>query len=139
MTADARAQHTMIEYSLRNRLAITAWVAIFLACGFLAGETVATIRRVGLTGARPPLPAVHTALRVLIMVVALALVFVFRRTFERVALIAAAAAAASTALYGFGLRSAGLSAFRLLSHVAAYVLLMLVAGRRIIAAHHEQT
>jgi len=50
---------------------------------------------------------------------------------ERVTLLMGAAAAGSSALYGLGLRSAALSAFRLLSHLAAYALAMIVAGRMI--------
>lgn len=87
--------------------------------------------RVGLFGLRPPLSVFHTFLRILIAVVALALLYVFRCLLERIALLTAAAAASSTALYGIGLRSAGLSAFRFLSHLAAYALVMVVAGRKV--------
>jgi hypothetical protein len=47
---------------------------------------------------------------------------------ERIALLTAAVAASSTALYVIGLRSAELSAFRLLSHLAAYALVMFCCG-----------
>ena len=113
-----------------HRLSLLAGATVFVVAGFLAADTVATIRRVGLTGTRPPLPVLQTILRVLIAFAAPALWRVFHDSLERLALLIAAAAAASTALYGFGLRSAGLSAFRLLSHLAAYALIMLVAGRR---------
>ena len=54
--------------------------------------------RVGLFGLRPPLSVFHTFLRILIAVVALALLYVFRCLLERIALLTAAAAASSTAL-----------------------------------------
>ena len=114
----------------RNRLALLAWAAAFTVSGFLVIDTVATLQRIGLVGARPPLPVAQTALRIVIVVVALALSYVRRDILERITLLMAAAAAGSTALHGFGLRSAGLSAFRLLSHLAAYALVMCVAGRR---------
>jgi hypothetical protein len=112
----------------RNWLIALAWAIVLVVAGILEGETVATIERVGLVGARPPLPALQTGLRVAILIVVLILVRKFRRTLERVTLLVAAAAAGSTALYGIGLRSAWLSAFRLLSHLAAYALIMFLAG-----------
>jgi len=115
----------------KSRLIALGWLAVFLASAFLTGETVATMHRFGLTGERPPLPAVQTILRILIVVAALALVPVFRGVLERCTLLMGAAAAGSSALFGFGLRSAGLSAFRLLSHLAAFALAMLVAGWRV--------
>ena len=118
----------------RHRLAALAWAAVFLITGFLEGETLGTIDHVGLFGTRPPLPPAQTALRILIAAGALGLLFVFRSALERVTLLAAAAAASSTALYGLGYRAAGLSAFRLLSHVAAYGLIMVAASLRFAAA-----
>jgi hypothetical protein len=119
----------MTENIARSRLTALAGVSVFLLGGFLEADTVATMRRVGLFGARPPLSLTHTAIRILIVIVALALLYVFRRVLDRIALLIAAAAAGSSALYGFGLRSAALSAFRVLSHFAAYALVMFVAAR----------
>jgi hypothetical protein len=121
----------------RYRLTALAWAAVFSVSGFLSGETIATIVRDGLVGTRPPLSLFHAVLRILIVIVALMLIFVFHSILERIVLLAAAAAAGSSALYGFGLRSAGLSAFRLLSHLAAFALLMLLAGRSFAAARRQ--
>jgi hypothetical protein len=120
-----------------RQLTALSWVVVFLVSGFLEGDTVATMQRVGLFGTRPPLSVAHTVLRILIVIVALALLYVFHNVLERIALLIVAAAAGSTALHGFGLRSAGLSAFRLLSHLAAYALVMIVAGRMVAVARRE--
>ena len=120
----------MSDNKTRMRLIALAWAAVFLVSGFLGGDTVVTMTRVGLFGPRPPLSVFHTALRILIVVVALVLLYVFQDRLERIALLIAVAAASSTALYGIGLRSALLSAFRLVSHLAAYALIMSIAGRR---------
>ena len=122
-----------------NRLTLLAWVAVLAASGFLAVDTVATIQRTGLVGTRPPLAGLQTGLRIAIIVVALGLLYVCRNILERVTLLMGAAAAGSSALYGFGLRSPGLSAFRLLSHLAAYVLAMIVAGRMILVVRRQLT
>jgi hypothetical protein len=127
----------MSENNIRKLLTALAWVAVFLVSGFLGGGTVATMTRVGLFGLRPPLSVFHTVLRILIAVVALALLYVFKGLLERVALLTAAAAASSTALYGIGLRSPGLLAFRLISHLAAYALVMFVAGRSVAIAFRQ--
>lgn len=111
-----------------NRL---TWVAALGAAGFLAIDTVVTIARVGLVGARPPLSVLQTVLRIAIVAVALGLLGIRRNTLERITLLTGAAAAGSSALFGFGLRSPGLLAFRLLSHLAAYSLVMVVAARMI--------
>lgn len=68
---------------------------------------------------------------------ALGLLPLLRSALDRVTLVIAATAASSTALYASGYRSAGLSAFRLLSHLAAYSLVMIVASRKAAAARHE--
>jgi hypothetical protein len=115
-----------------------AWAAVFLVSGFLGSDTVVTMTHVGLFGLRPPLSVFHTVLRILIAVAALALLFAFQNRVERIALLLAAAAASSTALYGVGLRSAGLSAFRLLSHLAAYALIMFVAGWKVAIGLRQQ-
>ena len=127
----------MTENIARNRLTALAWVTVFLVSGLLEADSVTTLWRVGLFGARPPLSVAHTSLRLLIVIVALALLYVFHGGLERIALLIAAAAAGSSVLYGFGLRSAGLSAFRILSHLAAYALVIFVAGRMVAVAHPE--
>jgi type III secretory pathway component EscU len=127
----------MADNVAKHRLTALAWIVVSLISGFLAIETVETIREVGLFGTRPPLPPTQTVLRILIFAVALGLLWVLRSALERVTLLAAAAAAGSTALYGLGYRSAGLSALRLLSHVAAYGLIMAVASVKVSAARRE--
>jgi hypothetical protein len=121
----------MAESVVRNRLTRPAWVAVILVAGFLGWDTIMTMQRVGLVGERPPVPVFQAAVRILIAIVAVALWFVFRGILERIALLTAAAAASSTALYGFGFRSPGLSAFRLLSHLAAYALVIFAMAKRI--------
>jgi hypothetical protein len=113
------------------------WAAIFIACGYLGFGTVGTLRRVGLFGARPPLSMLNAVWHIVIAIRAVALLFVFRGALERVALLIAASASSSTALYGFGLRSSTLSGFRLLSHFAAYALIMIVALRRIAGEYNN--
>ena len=127
----------MNDNTTREWRTASAWVAVFLVAGLLAGGTIFTMTRVGLFGPRPPLSVFHTAIRILIAVIALALLSVFQDHLERIALLMAAAAASSTALYGLGMRSAGLSAFRLLSHLAAYTLIMFVAGRKVAITFHQ--
>lgn len=127
----------MIDYVAKIRLTALVWAAVFLVSGFLEAGTIGTVQRIGLFGTRRPLPLVQTIIHVLIAIAALVLSCVFRAALERVTLLIAAAAAGSTALYGFGLRSSGLSAFRLLSHLAVYALLMFVAGRGVTFAWRE--
>jgi hypothetical protein len=127
----------MADNIARHRLTALGWVAVFLISGFLACETIETMLRVGLFGTRPPLPVAQTALRILIIAVALGFLCFFRSALDRMMLLVVAAAAGSTALYGLGYRSAGLSAFRLLSHLAAYALVMVVASRKAAAARRE--
>jgi hypothetical protein len=124
----------MADNQVRNQLTGLFWLAVFLVSGFLTGDTILTMQRIGLFGARPPVPPVQTALRLLITVGTLSLLGRFRATLERITLVAAAAAATSTALYGFGLQSHALSAFRLISHLIAYALILFVAGQRVTAA-----
>jgi TRAP-type C4-dicarboxylate transport system permease small subunit len=105
---------------LRHRLSLVGWAAILIASAWLAVGTVAQMLSVGLFGQRPPLTSFDTGLRIVIVAGAVTLCCVRRDALERVTLIAGAAAAGSSALYGFGMRSPGLSAFRLLSHLVAY-------------------
>jgi len=127
----------MADNITRHRLTALAWAAVFLISGFLARETIETMRHVGLFGTRTPLPVAQTVVRILMIAVALGLLCVFRSALDRVALLVVAAAAGSTALYGFGYRSAGLSAFRLLSHLAAYALVMVIASWKVAAKRRE--
>jgi hypothetical protein len=121
----------MIDRTARGRVTRLAWAAVLGAAAFLAIDTVAAIARIGLAGARPPLPPLQTALRIAVVVGAFGLLAVVRGGLERITLLVGAAAAGSSALYGFGLRSPALSSFRLLSHLAVYVLAMAVALGRI--------
>lgn len=114
-----------------DRWRLLAWGAVLIASGYLALDTALAIQRIGLTGTRPELSVLQAGLRIAIVVGALGLLSVCRNSLERVTLLMGAAAAGSSALYGFGLRSAALSAFRLLSHLAAYALAMIVAWRMI--------
>jgi hypothetical protein len=118
---------------MATRLSLIGWALILLASAWLAVGTVAQILTVGLFGQRPPLAPFDTGLRIVIVAGAVALFYFRRDAFERVTLIAGAAAAGSSALYGFGMRSPGLSAFRLLSHLAAYTLAAIAAGRWLVA------
>lgn len=127
----------MADNVARLRFTALVCVAVFLVSGFLASETIGTMQRVGLFGTRPPLPVTQTVLRFLIVVVALGLLWFSRSVLDRVTLFVAAAAAGSTALYGLGYRSTALSAFRLLLHLAAYALVMVVASRKFAAARRE--
>jgi len=127
----------MADNIVKQRFSAFAWVAVFLISGFLASETIASMRRFGLFGARPPIPVTQTVLRIVIIAVALGLLYFFRSVLDRMMLLVVAAAAGSTALYGLGYRSASLSAFRFLSHLAAYALLMVVASRWVAVARRE--
>lgn len=114
-----------------DRLTVLAWVAVLIASGLLAADTALAIQRIGLTGTRPELSVLQTGFRIAIVVGALGLLFVSRNRLERITLLMGGAAAGSSALHGLGLRSPALSAFRLLSHLAAYALAMIVSGRMI--------
>jgi hypothetical protein len=114
-----------------DRLTWLAWVAVLIASGLLAADTAFAIQRIGLTGTRPALSVLQTGFRIALVVGALGLFPAFRHRWERITLLMGAAAAGSSALYGLGLRSPALSAFRLLSHLAAYALAIIVAGRMI--------
>ena len=113
------------------------WAVVFGLALFLELATVTTIARVGLTGDRPPLPAFQTGIRVVLGVGALVFVAIRRDVWERVTGVLGAAAAGSTTLYGFGLRSPALSEFRLLSHLALYALAAIVAARVLSRSHTE--
>src|SRR5215469_11405590 len=127
----------MNDDNTRTRLVPLAWVVVFLASGFLGGDTVHTMMRVGLFGLRPPLSVAQTVLRIVIVLTALALLHALHGRLERIALLIAAAAASSSALYGIGLRAAVLSAFRLLSHLGAYALIMVVASQKVAIAFRQ--
>ena len=114
---------------MRREVAAVAWLVVLIAAMGLALTTAGQIQEIGLTGPRPPLSTAQTALRIVLVVGAIAFLFLRRHPLERVALVVGALAAGSSALYGFGLRSPFLSAFRLLSHLALYVLASIVAAR----------
>jgi len=76
-------------------------------------------------------------LRIMIVLAALALFYAVHGSLERIALLIIAAAASSSVLYGLGLHAAVLSAFRLLSHLGAYALIMVVAGRKVAIAFRQ--
>lgn len=107
----------------------TAWVAIAAASLLLAVDTLRTIFDVGLFGERPPLSTPQTVLRLALIIAALALFVVRRHPLERTALALSVAAAGSSFLYGMGMRSPALAAFRLLSHLAMYALVAIASGR----------
>jgi hypothetical protein len=119
---------------MRDRAVLLGWIVILIASAWMAVGTMLQILEVGLFGQRPPLTAFDTALRIAIVAGAVTLLFVRRDLLERVTLVTGAAAAGSSALFGFGVRSPGLSAFRLLSHLAAYTLATIAAGRSAAAA-----
>jgi hypothetical protein len=117
-----------------NRLIIGIWLAVFVGAAMLAVNTTVQIEQIGLTGPRPPLSAFDTALRIVFVFGAIVLLYFRRHPLERLTLIIGAAAAGSSALYGFGVRSDSLSAFRLLSHLAAYTLGVTAALRSIVGS-----
>jgi len=113
------------------------WLVVFLAAVVLTAQTTMYILQNGLVAARPDLSAVQTMLRVALVAGATAFLFVRRRAIERTALITGIAAAGSSALFGFGLRSPFLSAVRLLSHLVLYVLAAIVACQILIAMRRD--
>lgn len=112
-----------------DRLVLCSWVVVLIAATALAVETAGQILRDGFFGLRPPLSMFQTGLRFVFFVGAIGLLPVRHHTLDRAALIVGAAAAASSVLFGLGLRSAALSVFRLLSHLILYVLAAVVAAR----------
>jgi hypothetical protein len=105
----------MLPRTTNDRLVLSFWVVVLIVATALAVETAGQILRVGFFGTRPPLSMLQTGLRVVFVVVAISLLPVTHHTLDRAALIVGAAAAGSSVLFGLGLRSAVLSAFRLLS------------------------
>src|SRR5262245_30243681 len=119
---------------LRREFIAAAWLAVLVAAIGLALTTIGQIQEIGLTGPRPPLSAAETALRIALVLGAVAFVFLRRHPLERVTLIVGALAAGSSALFGFGMRSPLLSAFRLLSHLVLYMLATVCAARLVAVA-----
>ena len=112
-----------------QRIAPLFWIVVLVAASMLAVDTAMFILRSGLVADRPPLPVAQTVLRIAIVAGAVVFMFIRRDALERLTLLTAAAAAGSSMLFGFGVRSPLLSAFRLVSHLAAYALAAIVAAR----------
>jgi hypothetical protein len=115
--------------------AIASLLLLILFAALFA-DAVAVLRQAGLFGQRPPLTTFATGLRLVFVVGAVTLFLRWRDVLERVTLLIGATAAGSSALYGFGMRSPALSAFRLLSHLALYSLAVVVCARRIATTRH---
>jgi hypothetical protein len=113
------------------------WGAVLAVALGLTAQTAVYILLNGLVAARPSLSAAQTSLRVLLMVGALSFLAVRRDLLERAMLIVAVIAAASAALFGFGLRSPALSAVRLVSHLVLYAFAAVVAWRVLLATRRE--
>lgn len=114
-----------------RRVVTVFWLVVLGAALLLGFNTTRFILMAGLYAERPPLPWAHTALRFAIIVGSMVITFVARDRFLRATVLIAAVAAASTALFGLGLRSAPLSAFRLISHLVAYILIITLAIRKL--------
>ena len=110
------------------------WMAIVAAGMFMTADTLNIINAIGLVGERPPLSSLQTGLRAVLIAGAIVLLKTFRHPLERSALVMAIAAAGSSFLYGMGMRSPALSAFRLISHLVMYLLVAIAAGRLVRAS-----
>jgi hypothetical protein len=118
---------------------VVFWAAVAIAGAVRTADTAQLILDIGLTGARPPLSTADTALRIVLCAGALGWFYFRRDVLERVTTITGAAAAGSSMLYGFGLRSPALSAFRLVSHLILYALVVVVATRFVITGWRRRT
>jgi|SRR6266545_2143120 len=113
-------------------LVVPAVLLLFLACAAGAVWTAYWSLRFGLAP-RPPLPPYQTGSRILIVLIALALLRLRRDPIERTVLFLTAVAAGASALFGLGLRSTVNDIVRLLFHFLAYALGALVLLRWLIA------
>ena len=113
------------------------WVVVLVVALSLTAQATIYILQNGLVAARPPLSAAQTSLRLFLMVGALSFLALRRDLLERATLIVAVIAAASAALFGFGLRSPALSAVRLVSHLVLYAFAAVVAWRVVLATRRE--
>jgi len=122
----------------KETLMATGMALLFLVCFAGAIWTAYWSLRFGLAP-RPPLSALQTLLRFLI--VTLALFFCWRRTdlLERIALACAVIAAGSSGLYGLGLNSITLQVVRPLFHFLAYSLGVVAIIRWFRAKEHRAT
>jgi hypothetical protein len=109
-------------------LLVPAVLLLALACAAGAIWTAYWSLRFGLAP-RPPLSPFQTAARIVIVLVALALIRFRSDPVERTALIFTVVAAGASALFGFGLRSTANDVARLLFHFLAYALGALVLLR----------
>jgi hypothetical protein len=103
------------------------WLMVLVVAVGLAVQTALFILQNGLVADRPPLSVAQTLLRIALLTFAFTLMFVRRRLLERATLAMGVVAPASSALFGFGIRSPLLAAVRLVSHLAFYALAALVA------------
>jgi len=137
-----KGRYTTVRTALTDRptwLVGVGWFLVLSVAAVLTAQTAMYIALNGLVAVRPPLSTFQTGLRVFLALGALIPLFIRRDVLERVTLIIGAAAASSTALYGLGVRSSFLSAFRLLSHLAVYLLAVVVAWRLVSAAFRQLT
>ena len=120
-----------------NRVIGLAWLAILVVAILLTLQAAAYIAQAGLVAARPPLSPAQTALRIALGAGAGVVWVIRRHMIERVTLAMAVVAAASSALFGFGIRSPLLAAVRILSHLALYALAAVVAWRVLMLMRRE--
>ena len=117
-TISAQRTHLIMK---KKHLMAVGMALLLLFCIVGALWTAYWSLRFGLAP-RPPLSALQTMLRVLIVALALVLCWRRRDFTERIALVCAIIAAGSSALFGFGVNSTALQVTRLLFHFLAYSL-----------------
>lgn len=118
---------------------VAGWIAVLAVGVLMAADTVNTIIAVGLNGERPPLSSFQVGLRAVLVAGAIVLLRTFRHPLERAALVMSVAAAGSSFLFGVGMRSPALSAFRLLSHLVMYLLVAVAAARLVRTSTRRST
>jgi CHASE2 domain-containing sensor protein len=123
----------------RRAVVSSVLVVALVACiAGAVGTAIWTLRH-GLLSERPPLPAWHTAIRVVIVLAAGLLAAVRRDRTERVALVCAVVAAGSSTLFGLGIRAPALFATRLIFHFLAYAIGSVAIGRLLLRAQSQRT